>query len=273
MTAVQDLAGSTTPLGAKCEILRQLHAGPGMLVMPNAWDAASARTFAAAGFPAIATTSGGVAGAVGFEDHEDAPADEMFAAARRIASAVDLPVTVDLEAGYELPAEELVERVIAAGAAGFNLEDTDHHGSARMVPAEQHAARIRAIKDAAAQAGINLVLNARVDPLLHREGSPAEQLADTLRRGRMYREAGADCLYPFGFFDEQTVEALVQGLDAPVNILSWKNTVPLTRLAELGVRRVTFGTSLFRQLMTHVTEMAESISASLPTQPINDQVS
>ncbi len=242
-----------------------------MLVMPNAWDAASARIFEAAGFPAIATTSGGVAGAVGYEDHEDAPADEMFAAARRITAAVSVPVTVDLEAGYGLSPEEFVERVIAAGAAGFNLEDSDHHGPAKMVPAESHAARIAAIKSAATRAGVNLVLNARVDPLLHREGTLEEQLAEAIRRGRLYREAGADCLYPFGFFSEETIAALVQGLDAPVNILSWKNTVPLARLAELGVRRVTFGTSLFRQLMAHVTETAESIRASLPPQPNTDQ--
>lgn len=240
-----------------------------MLVLPNAWDAASARIFETAGFPAIATTSGGVAASVGFEDHENAPADEMFAAAARITAAVSVPVTVDLEAGYGLSPEEFVERAIIAGAAGFNLEDSDHNGTAKMVPAEQNATRLAAVKAAARRAGVDFVVNARVDPLLHREGTHEEQLADTIRRGKLYREAGADCLYPFGFFDEATVAALVEGLGGAINILSMRNSISLARLAELGVKRVTFGTSLFRQLMTHVTETAAEIRANVPSQPTN----
>jgi 2-methylisocitrate lyase-like PEP mutase family enzyme len=267
MAPVAGTTDSVQQLAQKCETLRRLHDGPSLLVLPNAWDAATARAFVAAGFPAIATTSGGVAQAVGFEDHENAPADEMFAAARRITAAVDVPVTVDLEAGYGLSPEEFVQRAIEAGAAGFNLEDSDHRGSARMVPAEQHAERIAAVKSAGKRAGVDFVLNARIDPLLHRSGTIEEQLAETISRGRLYREAGADCLYPFGFFDETIVAALVEGLGTPINILSWKNSVPLARLAELGVRRVTFGTSLFRQIMTSVTEMAADIRSNLPSQP------
>lgn len=256
-------------LAENCETLRSLHARSALLVLPNAWDAASARIFETAGFPAIATTSGGVAASVGFEDHENAPADEMFAAAARITAAVSVPVTVDLEAGYGLSPEEFVERAITAGAAGFNLEDSNHGGPAKMVPAEQQAERLAAVKAAGRRAGVDFVINARVDPLLHREGTLQEQLVETIRRGKLYREAGADCLYPFGFFDEATVAALVEGLGGPINILSMRNTISLTRLAELGVTRVTFGTSLFRQFMTHVTETAAEIRANLPPESTN----
>src|SRR5262245_52539744 len=120
-------------IAEKAAALRRLHAGPELLVLPNAWDAASARVFEAAGFPAIATTSGGVARALGFEDHELAPVAEMLAAARRIVNAVSIPVTIDFEAGYQLPPAEIAVRLIEAGAAGMNLEDSDHHGDGGLI--------------------------------------------------------------------------------------------------------------------------------------------
>src|SRR5262245_19906165 len=133
-------ANRISQIAEKAQKLRELHAGPRMLVLPNAWDAASAKVFEAAGFPAIATTSGGVAGSLGFQDHEKAPVDEMAAAAGRIANAVTIPVTVDFEAGYRLSPSQVVERLLTAGAAGMNLEDTDHYSDSPMVEAEGHAA-------------------------------------------------------------------------------------------------------------------------------------
>lgn len=249
-------------LAAKAEALRELHDRPGMLVLPNAWDAASARAFEAAGFDAIATSSGAVAAALGYEDHERAPADEMFAAAARITAAVTIPVTVDLEAGYQLPPDEFVARAIAAGAAGFNFEDSDHHGDEILVAADQQATRIAALKEAARKAGVDLVLNARVDSLLRAVGSREEQLSDAIRRGRLYREAGADCIYPIGFFDAQTITELVRGIEAPVNILAGRDAPSLPELARIGVRRVTFAAGLFRTLMATLTETATSLRAS-----------
>jgi len=250
------------PLAEKARILRELHQGPGMLVLPNAWDAATARVFETAGFPAIATSSAAVANALGYEDHEGAPTDEMFAAAARITASVSVPVTVDFEAGYQLSPEEFVERAIAAGAAGFNFEDTDHHGSGGLVAPEQQAERIAALKAAARKAGVDLVLNARGDSLLQRSGAREEQIADAVARGKLYLEAGADCVYPIGFYDEETTIALVQGIDGPVNILSWRDGPSLPRLAEIGVRRVTFAGGLFRTLMATLTETATQLRAS-----------
>lgn len=235
-----------------------------MLVLPNAWDAASAKLFEAAGFPAIATTSGGVAMSLGFEDHENAPADEMFAAARRITSTVSIPVTVDLEAGYGLSPEEFIERAITCGAAGFNMEDTDHRAGG-LVPAGKQAERIAAVKRATVAAGVELVINARVDPLLQRTGAVEEQLEEAVTRANLYLEAGADCAYPFGWYDEAVTRALVERIRGPINVVAWRNPLSLAQLAEIGVRRVTFATGLFRDQFAALKETAESIRASAPT--------
>lgn len=233
-----------------------------MLVLANAWDAASAKAFESAGFPAIATTSGGVAMALGYHDHEDAPADAMFAAAARITRAVAVPVTVDLEAGYQLPPAEVAERAIAAGAAGVNLEDSDHHGGGVLVAAEPHAERLAAFKAAAKASGVDLVLNARVDTFIRRMGTVEEQLAEGIRRGRLYRAAGADCLYPIGLSDQAVIAAFVQGVNCPVNIMVRRGADPLARLAALGVRRVSYATSLFREVQAFVDQMAGEMVAN-----------
>lgn len=246
-------------VAAKATALRGLQSPGSFLVMPNAWDAASARVFAKAGFAAIATTSGGVAQAVGFEDHENAPVEEMLAAATRITRSVEIPVTVDFEAGYGLPAAELAERLIAAGSAGMNIEDSDHHSDAPLVGAEAHARRLSEIKDAAKQAGVDLVLNARVDPFILRLGTREEQLAEGIRRGKLYLDAGADSIYPIGVTDETLIGALVQAL-GPINVMMWPGaSPPLARLKELGVRRVTYATGIFRRLYTQLEEVAGEI--------------
>jgi 2-methylisocitrate lyase-like PEP mutase family enzyme len=245
---------------ARADALRKLQAPGQFLVMPNAWDAASARIFAKAGFAAIATTSGGVAQAVGYQDHEDAPAEEMIAAAARITRSVDIPVTVDFEAGYGLPAEEVAQRLVAIGAAGMNIEDTDHHSDAPLVEAEAHAQRLADIKAAARAAGADLVLNARVDSFIQRVGTREEQLAEAIRRGKLYLEAGADSIYPIVVFDEEILSALVEAL-GPINAMMIRGRSPsLERLKEIGVRRVTYATSIFRELYTQLEEIAPGLA-------------
>jgi 2-methylisocitrate lyase-like PEP mutase family enzyme len=229
-----------------------------MLVLPNAWDAASARVFEAAGFPAIATTSAGVANALGFGDHEQAPPDEMLAAAARITRAVAVPVTVDFEAGYGMTPREIVERLIDAGAAGFNYEDSDHHGEGPLVGAERQAERIAALKEASRSAGVDLVLNARVDVFIQRQGSLDEQVAEGLRRARLYRQAGAECVYPILLSDEQAIAAFAG--EGPINInLRPGGQLTLQRAAELGVRRVSYAVSLFRGAMTALEGITNTI--------------
>lgn len=247
--------------------LRALHAGPGMLVLPNAWDAASARALAAAGFPAIATTSGGVAAALGYEDHEQAPADEMLAAAARVVRAVEVPVSVDFEGGYQLSTDAIAASLIEIGAAGCNLEDSDHHDGGLLVDADQHAQRLTAVKAAAARAGIDLFLNARVDTFVRRVGSPEEQRREGLRRARLYRDAGADCIYPITLADEETIAELVEAVGV-VNI-NVRRGGPLTleRLRSLGVRRVTYASSLFRDTVSALEKIGREIQAEASSAP------
>lgn len=244
--------------------LRELHAQPGMLVLPNAWDASSAKVFEAAGFPAIATTSGGVSAALGYSDHEEAPVDEMAAAAARITSAVTIPVSVDFEAGYQLSADEIVRRLIAIGAAGMNLEDSDHHGGSVLVDAQGQAERLAAVKAAARAAGEDLFLNARVDVFLHKLGTDEEQLAEGLRRARLYRDAGADCIYPIMLADEGMISELVEAVGV-INVnLRRGGPLSLERAATLGVRRVTYASSLFRETIAGLEGIARELRAELP---------
>src|SRR3954470_13154597 len=199
-------ASQTADLQSGCDLLRSLHRPGTPLLLPNAWDVATARAVVAAGFPVVATTSAGVAGTLGYDDHEGAPSDEMLAAAARIARAVDVPVTVDAEAGYGMEPGEVVAALRSAGAAGCNLEDTDHADESLRDP-ERHAEWLRAVRRAAADDGYPLVINARVDVFLWpflagaEPGFQEELVPDALRRAKAYLEAGADCVYPIVLSD------------------------------------------------------------------------
>ncbi|KFU77253.1 2-Methylisocitrate lyase, PEP mutase family [Amycolatopsis lurida] len=228
-----------TDLNARAEALRALHSGE-MLVLPNVWDAASAEILAEAGFPAIATASAAVSAMLGYPDGEGAPWREMFAAASRVARAVSLPVTVDAEAGYGLGPREFVDRLLETGAVGCNLEDTDHR-TGKLVDPDEHAERLADIRSAATEAGVPIVVNARVDTFLGDRGIPEpERVAEAIRRGRLYREAGADCVYPIGVRRRDDLAALVTGLACPVNG-NVGEELDLAALRELGVARVSYG--------------------------------
>ncbi|MEX2236693.1 MAG: isocitrate lyase/phosphoenolpyruvate mutase family protein [Dehalococcoidia bacterium] len=238
----------------KAEELRRLHNGPEMLILPNAWDAASARTLEKAGYPAIATTSGGVANSLGWKDGENMPADEMFAAVQRIASAVEIPVTADIEGGYGLHPDEVVAKLVATGAVGMNLEDSDHSGAGVLIEAEKQAARLAAVRKAADKRGVPLVINARVDVFVRQFGPEESRLDEALRRARLYLQAGADCLFPIILADEDTIDAFVAAIGAPVNIMYLPTIPSAARLREIGVRRLTFGSGLQRVAMARVEE-------------------
>jgi 2-methylisocitrate lyase-like PEP mutase family enzyme len=235
--------------------LRALHVPGDPLVLPNVWDAASARVVADAGFPAVATASAAVAPVLGHEDHEDTPADEMLAAVARIARAVAVPVTADLEHGYGLAPAELAERLAATGAVGCNVEDTDPR-TGRMVGPDAQAEYIAALRAADPE----LVINARTDGFL-RDGAPAgDRTADAVRRARAYLEAGADCVYPIGVLDEPTVRVLVEGVDGrPVNMMSRPDGPSPARLAELGVARISFGPQLHRMVQRYFARLVTAV--------------
>jgi 2-methylisocitrate lyase-like PEP mutase family enzyme len=244
----------------RSETLRSLHVPGRPLLLPNAWDAASARAVVEAGFPAVATTSSGVANALGYEDHQGAPAEEMLAAAARIARVVDVPVTVDAEAGYGLEPVELVDELRRVGAAGCNLEDTDHDtGSLR--DADAHAAWLREVRQAATAADYGLVINARIDVFL--SAAPdlpqAELVPDALARARAYLEAGADCVYPIALWETDALRRFVEGAGGPANALAFPKAPPPSELAAMGVARVSWGGLLHRATMDQFSAALEQL--------------
>jgi 2-methylisocitrate lyase-like PEP mutase family enzyme len=255
------MTSQQTPAVDAVEALRELHR-QGMLVLPNAWDAVSARAFERVGFPAVATTSGGVALCLGYADQERTPDEEMFSAVGRIARAVGVPVTADLEGGYGLPSEGLAERAIGTGICGCNLEDTDHgRRDGERVPVTTQARRLATFVAACRRLGRPLVLNARVDAFLDRSLPLGDQVGEAVQRGRAYLDAGADCVYPIStaVLSEETVAELVEGIGGPVNILYRPGGPALDRLEALGVRRVSFGTSLHRVVAARVDEIASGL--------------
>jgi 2-methylisocitrate lyase-like PEP mutase family enzyme len=254
----------TTEVQNRCDQLRSLHRPGAPLLLPNVWDAATARAVVAAGFPVVATTSAGVADALGYEDHERAPADEMLAAAARIARAVDIPVTVDAEAGYGMRPAELVAALRAIRAAGCNLEDTDHKAGALRDPAE-HAEWLRAVREAASDDGYPLVVNARVDVFVVSFFSGAgpetleARIPEAVERANAYLEAGADCVYPIGLWETSALRRFISAVSGPVNVIRLPQTPSLPELAGLGVARVSWASLLYRNAMARFEDQLVSL--------------
>jgi 2-methylisocitrate lyase-like PEP mutase family enzyme len=241
-------------LQSRCDLLRSLHRPGDPLLLPNVWDVATARAVVAAGFRVVATTSGGVAAALGYEDHEGAPAGEMLAAAARIARGVEVPVTVDAEAGYGMEPAELVAALRRAGAAGCNLEDTDYTVGGLRDP-DRHAEWLMTVQQAASEDDYRLVINARVDvflgPLLAGAGpgTQEELVPGAIRRADAYLEAGVDCVYPIGLWEADALRLFTSEVRGPVNVVCLPQTQSLAELAALGVARVSWGPFLYRDAM------------------------
>jgi 2-methylisocitrate lyase-like PEP mutase family enzyme len=255
----------TTDLESRCGLLRSLHRPGAPLLLPNAWDVATARAVVAAGFPVVATTSGGVAATLGYEDHEAAPAGEMLAAAARIARGVDVPVTVDAEAGYGLAPAELVGALRSAGAAGCNLEDTDYAAGGLRDPGAQ-AERLAAVRRLAAQDGYGLVINARIDvflgPFLAGAGAGTQEalVPEAVRRATAYAQAGVDCVFPIALWESDALRRFMAQVSVPVNVVRLPQAPSLEELAALGVARVSWGPFLYREAMARFAETLASVA-------------
>src|ERR671914_3134291 len=235
----------TAELQTRCDLLRSLHRPGSPLLLPNAGAVATARAVVAAGFPVVATTSGGVAAALGYEDHEGAPGDEMLAAAARIARGVEVPVTVDAEAGYGIEPAELVAALRSMGAAGCNLEDSDYAAGGLRDP-DRHAEWLRAVRQAASGDGYGLVINARIDVFLGpflagaAPGTQEELIPEAVRRANAYVEAGVDCVYPIALWEADALRRFISEVRGPVNVLRLPQGPSLAELAALGVARVSW---------------------------------
>jgi 2-methylisocitrate lyase-like PEP mutase family enzyme len=255
---------TTTDLQSQCDLLRSLHRPGAPLLLPNAWDVPTARAVVAAGFPVVATTSAGVAATLGYEDEEGAPGDEMLAAAARIARGVEVPVTVDAEAGYGMEPAELVAALRSAGAAGCNLEDTDHTDGSLRDP-ESHAEWLKAVRQAASADGYRLVINARVDVFLGPFLTGAEPgiqeglVPEALRRANAYSDAGADCVYPIALWETDALRRFTSAVSGPVNVIHLPQSPSLAELAAVGVARVSWGPFLHLDAMARFAEQLASL--------------
>jgi 2-methylisocitrate lyase-like PEP mutase family enzyme len=215
----------------------------------------------------VATTSGGVAHTLGYEDHEGAPADEMLAAAERIARGVEVPVTVDAEAGYGMEPAELVAALRSAGAAGCNLEDTNHAAGSLRDP-DRHAEWLRAVRQAASEDGYPLVINARVDVFLGPflagagPGTQEELVPEALRRANAYLEAGVDCVFPITLWETDALRRFNSEVRGPVNVVRLPQAPSLAELAALGVARVSWGHLLYRGAMARFEDQLASLRES-----------
>jgi 2-methylisocitrate lyase-like PEP mutase family enzyme len=259
-------SSQSVDLESRCDVLRSLHRPGAPLLLPNAWDVATAKAVVEAGFPVVATTSGGVAGALGYEDHERAPADEMFAAAARIANGVEVPVTVDAEAGYGMEPADLVAALRSAGAAGCNLEDTDYAAGGGLRDTDRHAEWLREVREVASADGYGLVINARIDvflgPLLAGAGpgTQEELVPEALRRADAYLEAGVDCVYPLALWERDALSRFMAEVRGPVNVVRMPPAPSVAELADLGVARVSWGHFLYLGAMARFGDELASLA-------------
>jgi 2-methylisocitrate lyase-like PEP mutase family enzyme len=233
----------------KAEKFRKLHLGPRILILPNAWDVASARILEELGYPAIATTSAGVAFSLGYPDGQRVSRDQMLEAVARIARGVRVPVTADMESGYGMTVKEMGETakaLIAAGAIGLNLEDVTGDEDTSHVALNLQVEKIGAIVEVSKSLGVPLVLNARTDVYLMPIGPAESRFERTVERLRAYRRAGADCLFAPGVQDRETIAKLVAAIKAPLNILLSATCPTIRELETMGVARVSAGSSVMR---------------------------
>jgi 2-methylisocitrate lyase-like PEP mutase family enzyme len=248
----------------KAEAFRAMHSDSEVLLLPNVWDVASARIVEAAGFPALATTSAGVAFSLGYPDGEKIPREDMLAAVARIARGVKVPVTADVEAGYG-PAPEDAARtasaVIEAGAVGMNLEDATGNSEQPLVELSLQIEKIRAVREAANNLKIPLVLNARADVYLLQVGEPSTRYDETVRRVSAFRDAGADCVFVPGLRHAPTIGRLISDLHCPVNILAGPGSPTVAELRKLGVARISLGSGPMRASLGLLRRLSEELKS------------
>lgn len=244
------------------ENFHKLHRAPPILLLPNAWDPMSARIFEAAGFPAVATTSGGLAWALGYQDGEKAPWPEVVAATRRIAEAVRVPLTADIETGYGETPDQVarsIAEIIGAGAVGVNLEDGTPNPQQPVRAVEDAAARIRAARAAANAAGVPIAINARIDLYLKNVGDDASRFTETLRRAEAYLAAGADCIFAFGHIELDVIGRLAAAIKAPLNVVGRAGMPGLKTLEAAGVARVSIASGATLPVMSLIKQIADEL--------------
>lgn len=251
-----------TDHAAAAEAFRDRHHADRILRLPNVWDAASAVVVERAGAPAIATSSIGIAAAHGLASGRSLTRDDMLAAVARIASAVERPVSADLEHGYGDTPDAVAATItgaIEAGAVGVNLEDGARGDGPPLRATGDHAAIVEAARDAAADEGVPVVVNARTDVFWLDVGDDADRVSAAVERGNAYLDAGADCVFVPGVTDADRIAALVRGLDGPLNVLGGHGAPPIPELEDVGVARVTVGAGPMRAALNRLDDVARDL--------------
>ncbi len=251
----------------KAERFLKYHHDKEILVLLNSWDIGSSRLIEACGYKAIATTSMGIAASLGYPDCQIIKLSEMINAVRGIVNSVQVPVTVDIEAGYGNNINEIINSVkefIATGISGINIEDSIEL-SPVLIDETEFCERISAIRELSESLGFHLVINARTDSFYTSPDSPKKNLSESIKRGNKYREAGADCIFVQPVWDKKTIATLVKEINAPVNILANPSIgagLPpsVSELQDLGVARLSLGSSLMKATLALIKKAADEIS-------------
>ena len=246
----------------KAQAFRAMHHGREVLLLPNVWDIASARIVEEAGFGAVASTSAGIAFALGYPDGQKISHEQMLEAIGRIARAVKVPVTADVESGYGSSPEDAGRTalaVIEAGAVGMNLEDAPGALGNALTQLPAQLEKIHAVREAVASRGVPMVLNARTDVYLLQVGDPSGRYDETVRRLSAYRDAGADCVFAPGLRDVPTIKRLVGDMKCPVNILAGPGSPSVRELQALGVARVSLGSGPMRTALGTLRRIAQEL--------------
>lgn len=247
----------------KAQDFLELHRASSIFILPNAWDVASAKIFELEGFKAIGTTSAGISAMLGYADGQKMSLVENMDVVRRIVKNTFLPVSADIEAGYAVSTEGVVEAaraVLDVGAVGLNLEDSTGNIQIPLYDQFLQQEKIKAIREMSIDKGIHLVINARTDAYMLSQ-KPADGLREAIKRGNAYREAGADCIFvpDVGNLDKKTIETLVKEIDAPINIIAGASTPPILELQGMGVSRVSVGPRPMRAVLSLLRKIAKEL--------------
>ncbi|SOJ52915.1 Carboxyvinyl-carboxyphosphonate phosphorylmutase [Mycobacterium simulans] len=248
------MPGQTTPAD-RARTLLELHQPGNPVVLPTVWDAWSARLATDAGFAALTVGSHPMADSVGKADNEGMSFDDVLTRVAQITAAVDVPVSVDIESGYGLPASSLIDGLLSVGAVGLNIEDTVHSEGKRLRSSGEHAELVGALRSAADAAGVHVVVNARTDLFLRQDGAEADRVERAIARLTEAAAAGADVLYPVGRHEPDTLRRLATELPLPINAIALPDQDDLATFGPLGVGRISFGPFLQYALSARTKEL------------------
>ncbi|CAJ1586300.1 isocitrate lyase/phosphoenolpyruvate mutase family protein [[Mycobacterium] wendilense] len=246
---------SNEVLAQRAETLLGLHKPGDPVVLPTVWDAWSANLAVEAGFGALTVGSHPVADSVGKPDGEGMAFDDLLTRVAQITAKVDVPISVDVESGYGLPAEDLIGGLLRAGAVGLNIEDSVHSEGKRLRSSGEHAALVGALREAADKAGVHVVVNARTDLFLRKDGDEGDRVDRAIARLKEAAAAGADCLYPVGRHDPDTLARLASELPLPINAIGMPDQDDPASFGPLGVGRISFGPFFQAALATRANEI------------------